>query len=658
MNAFQRYFPAAVAAVAVAVIARFAVIAYVAPLENPADGMHLHEFGMIPVLADGRVKPIDTLFRNDLDLISKGRQVFSDNWVPVWAKGPKGDDSKEHLPIKWAPDADATDKPAVLWGLDALTDRKPTKNRDPHILSVTTDGPDVSVLPDGVTIGPYAVYSNLGSREHPVFRIENLEVLNLLGLEERPGNYRYSLNEIGLHWKKLAEEVDRAKNAATRDLYDEKLLELAEHLRIYIELSGNQTLLAVPPAVAPPKDAQPGTGWTTLEGASPSNPNAVALNGILAAYDKGDVEKFNKGVAAYRATLATALPKETAQADFEVWFNDFAPFYLCIWLYVIVFVLNCLAWAVFTRPLNRAAFWLSVVTLAVHTTALIARMYLMDRPFVFITNLYSTAIFIGWIAAVAGLVFEAINKDGIGIFVGSVAGFATMIVAHFLSIGGDTLEMMRAVLDTNFWLATHVTAVNTGYAATFVAGLLGTLFIVRGLLTPSLDRPAVKKLADAIYGAVCFATLFSFVGTVLGGIWADQSWGRFWGWDPKENGALIIVIWNALILHARWGGMVKQRGMAVLTIFGNIVTAWSWFGVNLLGIGLHAYGFNNTTTLWLSLYVLSQLALVAAGLLPLRLWWSFAQENVSDPPQPPRPPAAAPNGKPGRGSPAIVVGPA
>ena len=62
------------------------------------------------------------------------------------------------------------------------------------------------------------------------------------------------------------------------------------------------------------------------------------------------------------------------------------------------------------------------------------------------------------------------------------------------------------------------------------------------------------------YGVVCFATLLSFTGTVLGGIWADQSWGRFWGWDPKENGALLIVIWNALILHARWGGLVKAAG--------------------------------------------------------------------------------------------------
>ena len=126
-----------------------------------------------------------------------------------------------------------------------------------------------------------------------------------------------------------------------------------------------------------------------------------------------------------------------------------------------------------------------------------------------------------------------------------------------------------------------------------------------------------------IYGIVCFATLFSFVGTVLGGIWADQSWGRFWGWDPKENGALLIVIWNALILHARWGGLVKQRGMAVLAVVGNMVTCWSWFGTNQLGVGLHAYGFNDKLSAWLDRFWVTQLALIAVGLVPLRHWLSF-----------------------------------
>ena len=146
---------------------------------------------------------------------------------------------------------------------------------------------------------------------------------------------------------------------------------------------------------------------------------------------------------------------------------------------------------------------------------------------------------------------------------------------------------------------------------------------MRGVFTRSLDRATADSLARMVYGIVCFATLFSFVGTVLGGIWADQSWGRFWGWDPKENGALIIVIWNALILHARWGGFVKQRGLMCLAVFGNIVTSWSWFGTNMLGIGLHSYGFTEAAFQALSVFVASQLVLIAIGNLPLERWRSF-----------------------------------
>jgi ABC-type transport system involved in cytochrome c biogenesis permease subunit len=126
-----------------------------------------------------------------------------------------------------------------------------------------------------------------------------------------------------------------------------------------------------------------------------------------------------------------------------------------------------------------------------------------------------------------------------------------------------------------------------------------------------------------VYGIVCFATLFSFTGTVLGGIWADQSWGRFWGWDPKENGALLIVIWNAIILHARWGGLIKQRGLMSLAVGGNIVTSWSWFGTNMLGVGLHSYGFTDAAFWALIVFVLSQLAMIGLAGVPLGKWRSF-----------------------------------
>ena len=104
----------------------------------------------------------------------------------------------------------------------------------------------------------------------------------------------------------------------------------------------------------------------------------------------------------------------------------------------------------------------------------------------------------------------------------------------------------------------------------------------------------IRAVVQSIYRCIQVGVVLLAAGTILGGVWADYSWGRFWGWDPKENGAILIVIWNVIILHARWGGMIKEHGMAVLAIGGNMVTTWSWFGTNQLSVGLHAYGFNNT----------------------------------------------------------------
>jgi ABC-type transport system involved in cytochrome c biogenesis permease subunit len=206
----------------------------------------------------------------------------------------------------------------------------------------------------------------------------------------------------------------------------------------------------------------------------------------------------------------------------------------------------------------------------------------------------------------------------------ALTGFCTLLIAHHLSLTGDTLEMMRAVLDSNFWLATHVVVITIGYSATYLAGFLAIIYVGRGVFTRSLDQATADSLSRMVYGITCFATLFSLVGTILGGIWADQSWGRFWGWDPKENGALIIVIWNAIILHARWGGLARTRGIMALAIFGNIVTSWSWFGTNMLGVGLHSYGFMDQAFVALVAFVASQLILIGLAYLPKAQWRSAA----------------------------------
>ena len=287
-------------------------------------------------------------------------------------------------------------------------------------------------------------------------------------------------------------------------------------------------------------------------------------------------------------------------------------------LYVVVLVSALFSWLVWPKTLSKTAIILLLGAFAIHTLGLITRMYLQGRPPV--TNLYSSAIFVGWASVLLCIILEWTYKNGIGSVCGAVIGFVTLLIAHNLQLDGDTLEMLRAVLDTNGWLATHVVGEALGYSAMFLAGLIGIIYIGRGLFTTSFEEATSKSLGRMMYGVVCFATLCSLVATILGGIWADQSWGRFWGWDPKENGALLIVLWNAIILHARWGGYVRERGLALMTVFGNIVTSLSWFGVNMLGVGLHSYGFMDQAFGPLLAFIVSQLVIIGLGLIPTRYW--------------------------------------
>jgi hypothetical protein len=127
------------------------------------------------------------------------------------------------------------------------------------------------------------------------------------------------------------------------------------------------------------------------------------------------------------------------------------------------------------------------------------------------------------------------------------------------------------------------------------------------------DPGFYEHLSGTTYGMLGFALLFCVVGTILGGIWANESWGRFWGWDPKENGALMICLALLAVLHARQGALLGPFGVAVATVLCGCVVAFSWWGVNLLGIGLHAYGFTGGVLHGLVVFYAVEAAVLAAA---------------------------------------------
>ncbi len=629
-----------------------------------------YEFGKIPVVYEGRVKPIDTLVRNTLRITSNRETIRMEE-----------KEATDDTPAQEAETLDGTQ-----WFLEMIAGSRKALQR-------------------------------------PIVKIDNDELLSTLGLERRK-SHRYTLGELQPKLAELTAATREArelneKSPGSLSVYQRKVLEFerkfgaidilaAAFISPQIDIEGENvteqfmTALArarqlderQPPLLVPPVEESMGPDdeslkrdeWETYSKAflndiiyptafqAEANPFSGKFTEIINAYQEGDATTFNKKVREYQSMLKTekVADVDMTRVAFETRFNSFAPFFYPGFLYILAFVIAVASWLMprTILPANWAAVGLIGLTFAVHTWAIWARMEISGRPPV--TNLYSSAVFIGWAGVLFGIVMEFIFKRGIGNVLASAAGFASLWIAHGLAGDGDTFVVLQAVLDTQFWLSTHVVCVTLGYAATFVAGALGIIYICRrnpiallgvcgavaaaiglqgteipvlvrnigpfllaipvslipmhflfGAPQVSLSEGMEKALARMIYGTLCFALWFSFVGTVLGGLWADDSWGRFWGWDPKENGALIIVLWNALVLHARWDRMIGSRGLAVLAVAGNITTAWSWFGVNELGVGLHSYGFTEGVLFNLMLFVFSQLTLIVIG-----LWGKPADENT------------------------------
>ena len=597
------------------ILAAFWIGASFIPAKKSRLGLDLAGFGKIPVLVGGRIKPLDTVARNSL-LIIRTKETL------------RLDDGRQISAIKWLADtlfnAPVADQyPAfVIQNADVLglfgwqqSDRK--------YFSFTQLTPFLKQIDEQ---GEQA--EKLQAVERSAYQSAILNLRNALVLYQRlknsvqPEGAEDFAAELQAFEQAVPEAARAARARETGASFDQAQLDrIAEVMQGYERLADMAYLLAVPPPFGSGDWRSVGQAIMQSVATGRIDPIVKLYASLGDAYRTGDDSAFDQTVDRLTDSIAQLQPTGVKRARYEFFFNAVDPFTHSMTLYVLAFLLACISWLAWQRPLNHAAFYLLLLAIALHTFGLVSRMYLQERPPV--TNLYSSAIFIGWGAVIVALILERIFRDGIGAACAGAIGFITLIIAHHLAGNGDTLEMLQAVLDTNIWLATHVVAITTGYSAMFLAGMLAIIYIIRGVFTRSLKKDTADSLARMTYGVVCFATLFSFVGTVLGGIWADQSWGRFWGWDPKENGAVLIVLWCAIILHARWGGFIRQRGLMIMAIFGNVVTSFSWFGVNMLGVGLHSYGFMQKAFPWLVGFIISQLALMCVASMPLERWRSF-----------------------------------
>ncbi|WLT30191.1 cytochrome c biogenesis protein [Geothrix sp. PMB-07] len=582
MTFVQKYLAWGAGALALVIALIFALPA------GKARGFDVSGFGTLPILEGGRVKPLDSLARNSLLVIHSrqgfrhdNRMVGPDEWILDVLFRPQVADQQAIFVI---------DDPDVI----GLIGAKQTKNRNyfsfadlsSHLEEIQKQASNAQPIAAQKRTRFQSAIVNLFDRVYLYYKLRN--TLQLAG-------------SPGLGWEL------QSLGSPDATLRHQDLMQLA------------QFRMLPPPAGAGPEGWQNvGQALSASQAGAPLHPGLIPLAKLNAAYVANDTATFNQTLNDMNAVVSQLTPGALAHASNEVVFNRAQPFFVGLSIYFVAFLTLCISWIYKPELLRPTAYALLFSGAIVHTLGLAARIILQGRPPV--TNLYSSAIFVGWGAVILGLIIERMYRKGFGTAVASAAGFASLIVAQNLGTEGDTMEMMRAVLDSNFWLATHVVTITIGYAGTFLAGTLAIAYALRKHIAAKPDVEADKALVDMAYGIICFSLFFSFVGTVLGGIWADQSWGRFWGWDPKENGALLIVLWNAIILHARLGGYVRDRGLMVMAIFGNIITALSWFGVNMLGVGLHSYGFMDKAFMALTVFCVSQLLLMVICYAPPRFW--------------------------------------
>lgn len=512
---------------------------------------------------------------------------------------------------------------------------------------------------------------------HPSFRIDNSEVIELIGLEGRAKRDRYSYEEllpaIDSLFKYGEEYEQLARQGEPLDTVQKQTLTLARNVRkfaslldyfsfarqgIHLQTDASDHAASTGPvssqmanaddirkslkqaraeggetpqniehllaqlsevsiaakygfAVLPPADSEKewmNAGdqiWKVITNSSAdpalATADIVMLEQVVSLQIQGD-PRFSEQLMAWRTAMIDRAKKrgEYASVPLELSYNRgqwfFRALFFCFLPGAVFVALGWMAPHGRWGRLMSAAVWVtSVIGLVLLTIGITQRSLIMQRPPV--GNLYDTMPFIAAGIILLALIAEALTRKRLALALAPLLGFFCLVMARRYEFedASDPMNPLDAVLRSNYWLTIHVLTITFGYAAGLVTAAMGHIYVFLRIFKLDGDNRSLRRsITRMTYGCLCFTLLLSLTGTVLGGIWANDSWGRFWGWDPKENGALMIVLWSLFVLHARRGGIISEWGTNLWAVFGAVVITFSWWHVNLLGVGLHSYGFSES----------------------------------------------------------------
>ena len=444
----------------------------------------------------------------------------------------------------------------------------------------------------------------------PLIRVDDLELRSALGIDTHAKCISpYDLSQARIEvpathdqrpFLLWAEGLLR-RNENELDAHEKKALELANRYWTYEQHRMGQRLSVIPTC------SEPGQPWMTVAELlrakfdDQTDPTGrlrkaqILWDSIRTAYRSGSAAEFNQASAAWLATmreleLNIAADASPSNMRLEVCYNHCVPFrvgWICMMLAFMCLLLSVGSrWIVFLVA-GWSVFLLGLVAIIVGfamRTAITGR-----AP---VTNMYESVVYVGLGVALIGYWLEIVNRGRYILTVAAAVTTVALVLADSCPVVLDpSLQPLQPVLRCNYWLVAHVMTITMSYAAFALA--LGTSNVTLGyILCGTESNAAMENLTALTCRTMKIGVLLLALGTVLGGIWADYSWGRFWGWDPKEVWALITMLGYLAVLHARYAGWVKPFGLAVLSTLCFSLVVMAWYGVNyVLAVGLHRYGF-------------------------------------------------------------------
>lgn len=473
-----------------------------------------------------------------------------------------------------------------------------------------TDGPSGTLLPTDEK--PYAydpLFTMLDMVIDPMYYIEKPAIgIGYLPLRQQilelefPGDEKESLRRAWLRTGRISPAMlERRMNRVlekhdSEEAYRQAAARADQSLRIFALGRTNLQMIAPTSRDLP---------WSHLSTLSPEHPARAAALDLGKAWRARDAA----GVSAAAARLAEELPKINSgvypegRRELEIAYNRSNAFEWGFWAYGVSFLLLVLAFGTERKSLAWAGVAVLAAALAMHSFGFITRCIIAER--FAIQNQFESMTGLSLFAVLVGLAIMLGTKRWLYGAAAAGTGFIVLMAATQTEIPGKFIEREAAILNTSVLLKYHVTTVLASYGLIAIGFILSCFYLgvhyagklragaVAGGGTMASEPSQRRTLTDLdkaqmIVLQLAFWTLG--VGILLGAWWADHSWGRWWAFDPKETWALITWIIYLIVIHVRLTGL-KDKGFttAWLSIVGFIIMLWTYFGVNLLLPGLHAY---------------------------------------------------------------------